>query len=62
MGMEIFFLLKDLNAKGVTMIIVTPEERIGTVGIRRIRLKDGRIVERETIKERFDTRSPPEPS
>ncbi len=56
MGMEILSLLCDLHVQGVSLVIVTHEERIGAVGSRRIRLNDGIIVAQETIIERFDPR------
>jgi putative ABC transport system ATP-binding protein len=44
-GGEIMGLLTDLNAKGVTLVIVTHDARIGEMGRTRISLQDGRIEE-----------------
>jgi putative ABC transport system ATP-binding protein len=44
-GGEIMGLLTDLNAKGVTLVIVTHDARIGEMGLTRISLQDGRIEE-----------------
>ncbi|MBU0956851.1 MAG: ABC transporter ATP-binding protein [Spirochaetes bacterium] len=44
-GVEIMKLLTDLNAKGVTLIIVTHDDHIGAMGRTRIRLRDGNIEE-----------------
>ncbi|HSV91610.1 MAG TPA: ABC transporter ATP-binding protein [Desulfobacterales bacterium] len=57
MGIEILRLLVDLNSQGVTLVIVTHDERIGAVGTRRIRLTDGSIAMDEVVTERFDPRS-----
>jgi ABC-type lipoprotein export system ATPase subunit len=45
-GGEIMSLLNDLNAKGVTLVIVTHDARIGEMGRTRIVLRDGKIEER----------------
>jgi ABC-type lipoprotein export system ATPase subunit len=57
MGLEILRLLVDLNSQGVTLLIVTHDERIGAVGTRRIRLTDGYIAMNEVVTERSDPRS-----
>jgi putative ABC transport system ATP-binding protein len=44
-GGEIMGLLTDLNAKGVTLVIVTHDARIGEMGRSRISLRDGRLEE-----------------
>jgi putative ABC transport system ATP-binding protein len=56
MGAEILSILCDLNDEGATLVTVTHDERIGAVGTRRLRLKDGRIAAQETVTERFDPR------
>jgi putative ABC transport system ATP-binding protein len=44
-GGEIMTLLTDLNAKGVTLVIVTHDPRIGEMGRTRIHLQDGKVEE-----------------
>ncbi len=56
-GMEVLSLLCDLNAQGVTLVLVTHDERIGASGNRMIRLLDGRIVRDQPVTERFDPRA-----
>lgn len=45
---EIVQILKDLNAQGITIIIVTHEEEVGQHAKRTIRFRDGKIVSDET--------------
>ena len=42
-GDEILQILEDLNARNVTIVIVTHDEELGTRGSRQIRLRDGRV-------------------
>jgi putative ABC transport system ATP-binding protein len=42
-GEEILHLLDELNADGVTIVMVTHDDRLGERGSRRVRLRDGRI-------------------
>lgn len=44
-GGEIMKLLTDLNAKGVTLVIVTHDPKIGEMGRTRVRLRDGLVEE-----------------
>jgi putative ABC transport system ATP-binding protein len=44
-GAEIVALLEDLNAKGLTLIVVTHDEAVGQRARRLVRLVDGRVVE-----------------
>jgi putative ABC transport system ATP-binding protein len=46
-GMEIIRLLEDLNAKGLTLVVVTHDPAIGRRARHRLRLVDGRIAEQE---------------
>ena len=46
-GMEIIRLLEDLNARGLTLIVVTHDPAIGRRARHRLRLVDGRVVEEE---------------
>jgi len=47
-GMEIIGLLEDLNARGLTLVLVTHDPAIGRRARHRVRMVDGRIVEEET--------------
>jgi putative ABC transport system ATP-binding protein len=44
-GGEIMGLLQGLNAKGVTLVVVTHDQRIGDLGRTRIKLRDGKVDE-----------------
>ena len=44
-GLEIMKILNDLNAKGITIVLVTHEDDIANYGSRIIKMKDGRILE-----------------
>jgi putative ABC transport system ATP-binding protein len=55
-GMEILSILCDLNAQGVTLVLVTHDERTGASGKRMIMLLDGRIVRDQPVTDRFDPR------
>lgn len=44
-GGEIMDLLRGLNDKGVTLVVVTHDERIGDLGRTKVRLRDGRVEE-----------------
>ncbi len=46
---EIMAILKDLNAQGITVIMVTHEEEIGAQAKRRIRMRDGLIQSDERL-------------
>ncbi len=56
-GMEVLSLLCDLNDQGVTLVLVTHDERIGASGKRMIKLLDGRIVRDQPVTDRFDPRA-----
>jgi putative ABC transport system ATP-binding protein len=47
-GAEIVRLLEDLNARGLTLVVVTHDPSIGRRARHRVRLVDGRIVGEET--------------
>jgi putative ABC transport system ATP-binding protein len=47
-GAEIVRLLEDLNARGLTLVVVTHDPSIGRRARHRLRLVDGRIVGEET--------------
>ena len=44
-GLEIMKILNDLNAKGITIVLVTHEDDIANYGSRIIKMKDGKILE-----------------
>lgn len=50
---EIMGILKDLNAQGITVIIVTHEEEIGNQAKRLIRLRDG-VIQSDVRQESFN--------
>lgn len=47
-GREILDILMDLNAKGVTIVMVTHDPQLGLLGRRTLHLKDGEIIREET--------------
>lgn len=49
-GIEIMKLLKNINSKGKTLIVVTHDENIVTYCGRRIGLKDGEVISDNLIK------------
>lgn len=48
-GRQIMEIFKNLNSKGVTVILVTHEREFATFGQRRIEIGDGKIVSDETV-------------
>jgi putative ABC transport system ATP-binding protein len=42
-------LLRDLNAEGLTLILITHDEGVGSMGSRLVRMRDGRIVSDESV-------------
>jgi putative ABC transport system ATP-binding protein len=55
-GIEVMGLLQELNEEGITVVVVTHDDRIARHGQRVVRLIDGRIVEEERIAEPVDAR------
>lgn len=51
-SMEIMALFQELNAEGVTIVVVTHEPDIARCASRIVELRDGRIVRDEPIRER----------
>ncbi len=51
-GDEILAILARLNDGGVSIVLVTHDERVGALAKRRVRLEDGRIVGDERIAQR----------
>ena len=43
-SIEIMTILNDLNAKGITIVLVTHEDDIAKYGSRIIKMKDGQII------------------
>lgn len=52
-GVEVLRIMEELNAAGLTLVVVTHDPLIGERARRRLRMRDGRVVE--------DQRSPPGP-
>ena len=44
-GAEVVRIMEDLNAQGLTLVVVTHDPQIGERAGRRLRLRDGRVVE-----------------
>ena len=44
-GAEVVRIMEDLNARGLTLIVVTHDNQIGERARRRLRLRDGRVVD-----------------
>ena len=56
---EIMALLKELNAQGITVVIVTHEEEIARQARRRIKIRDGRIQSDESAPARVSAKAEP---
>lgn len=57
MGMQILSDLRTLNEEGLTVIMVTHDERLGYTGRRMVRLRDGGVVSDGPIERRLDPQS-----
>ncbi len=57
MGMQILSDLRQLNEEGLTVIMVTHDERLGNTGKRMVRLRDGMLVSDGPIEKRLDPQS-----
>lgn len=53
-GLEIMALFQALNAKGITIVIVTHEDEIARFAERILRFRDGELVTDETVADRSD--------
>jgi putative ABC transport system ATP-binding protein len=43
-------LLRELNAEGLTLILITHDESVGALGNRLVRMRDGRVVSDEPVR------------
>lgn len=57
---EIMSILRDLNAQGITVVLVTHEEEIGRAAKRLIRMRDGEIVSDERLRPLTEGQKPKE--
>jgi putative ABC transport system ATP-binding protein len=53
-GLEIMAILQDLNAEGVTVVLVTHDAELARMATRRIEIIDGRIAGDEAVTDRLD--------
>jgi putative ABC transport system ATP-binding protein len=51
-GIEVMQILQDLNRQGITVVVVTHDDRVARHGQRIVHLKDGLIVEDEIVEDR----------
>jgi putative ABC transport system ATP-binding protein len=56
-GLEILGILQDLNAEGVTVVLVTHDAELARMASRRIAIVDGRIAGDEPVAHRRDARA-----
>ncbi|MFP4382449.1 MAG: ABC transporter ATP-binding protein [Spirochaetia bacterium] len=57
MGMDILNTLRQLNKEGLTVVMVTHDERLGSTGKRMVRLRDGMVLSDGPIEKRLDPES-----
>ncbi|GAB4279639.1 MAG: ABC transporter ATP-binding protein [Coriobacteriia bacterium] len=55
-GIEVMALLQDLNDRGITVVLVTHDDRVARHARRIVHLKDGLIVEEEIVADQVDAR------
>lgn len=55
-GLEVLGILQELNANGVTVVLVTHDAESARMAGRRVEIVDGRIVVDETVTDRRDAR------
>lgn len=53
-GIEVMELLQDLNARGITIVIVTHDERVASHAQRIVEVKDGQVVSDRRVADRID--------
>jgi len=56
-GLEIMQILQDLNAEGVTVVLVTHDAELARMANRRVEIVDGRIVRDEAVTDGRDARA-----
>jgi putative ABC transport system ATP-binding protein len=52
-GIEVMTILQELNAQGITVVIVTHDARVARHAQRVIHVRDGRVVLNECVSERI---------
>jgi putative ABC transport system ATP-binding protein len=55
-GIEVMALLQDLNAAGITVVVVTHDANVARHGQRIVELRDGQVVRDEAVTDRVDAR------
>jgi putative ABC transport system ATP-binding protein len=55
-GIEVMALLQDLNAAGITVVVVTHDANVARHGRRIVELRDGRVVRDAPVPDRVDAR------
>ncbi len=53
-GIEVMSILQDLNAQGITVIIVTHDSNVARHAQRVVHIKDGRVVHQEIVEKRIN--------
>lgn len=56
-GLEIMAILQELNAEGVTVVLVTHDSGLARMADRRVEIVDGRIARDEKVTDRLDARA-----
>jgi putative ABC transport system ATP-binding protein len=57
-GTEVMHLLRDLNAEGLTLVLVTHDSTVASYANRIIRLRDGKVVEIEGAEALIEVQGP----
>ncbi len=55
-GVEVMSILQELNAQGITVVLVTHDPAVANYAQRIVHIKDGRVVEEEMVADRVDAR------
>jgi putative ABC transport system ATP-binding protein len=55
-GLEVMGILQELNAEGVTVVLVTHDAELARMASRKVEMVDGRIATDETVADRRDAR------